>query len=62
MVWKMSSRFAFILLILLAHYSKEAIIGFDFGTEFYKGVLVKPGSPFRIVENTSSKRKTENGV
>lgn len=37
-----------------------AVIGIDFGSEYYKAVLVKPGAPFSIVENTSSNRKTEN--
>ena len=35
------------------------VIGFDFGGTFFKITLVKPGSPFSIVENTTSKRKTE---
>jgi len=35
------------------------VIGFDFGSTFFKITLVKPGSPFSIVENTTSKRKTE---
>ena len=36
------------------------VIGFDFGSSFFKITLVKPGSPFSIVENYTSKRKTEN--
>ena len=35
------------------------VLGFDFGNTFFKITLVKPGSPFSIVENTTSKRKTE---
>ena len=35
------------------------LIGFDFGSSFFKITLVKPGSPFSIVENVSTKRKTE---
>jgi len=35
------------------------VIGFDLGNTFFKITLVKPGSPFSIVENTTSKRKTE---
>jgi hypothetical protein len=35
------------------------VIGFDFGSTFFKITLVKPGSPFSIVENLTSKRKTE---
>ena len=38
------------------------IIGFDFGSTFMKATLVIPGSPFAILENTASKRKTETMV
>jgi len=34
------------------------VIGFDFGSTFFKITLVKPGSPFSIVENSTSMRKT----
>lgn len=36
------------------------VIGFDFGSNFFKVVLVKPANPFQIVENITSKRKTES--
>lgn len=36
------------------------LIGFDLGSTFFKITIVKPGSPFSIVENTTSKRKTES--
>jgi len=36
------------------------VIGFDFGSTFFKITLVQPGNPFQIVENTTSKRKTES--
>ena len=38
------------------------LIGFDFGSSYMKATLVKAGSPFAIIENTASKRKTENMV
>lgn len=38
------------------------MIGFDFGSSFFKITLVKPGQPFAIVENTATKRKTESFV
>lgn len=38
------------------------MIGFDFGSTYFKITLVKPGQPFSIVENTASKRKTESMV
>jgi hypothetical protein len=34
------------------------VIGFDFGSSFFKITLVKPGQPFSIVENTATMRKT----
>ncbi len=39
--------------------SQANIIGFDLGNTFFKITLLKPGSPLTIVENTTSKRKTE---
>jgi hypoxia up-regulated 1 len=38
------------------------VIGFDFGSSFFKITLVKPGQPFTIVENTATKRKTETSL
>jgi hypoxia up-regulated 1 len=43
-------------------YARSSVLGIDFGSEFYKAVLVKPGKPFQILENTSSQRKTESAV
>ena len=36
------------------------VIGFDFGSTFFKITLVQPGNPFQIVENTTTKRKTDS--
>ena len=36
------------------------VMGFDFGSTFFKITLVQPGNPFQIVENTTSKRKTDS--
>ncbi|KAI9980623.1 hypothetical protein PInf_009926 [Phytophthora infestans] len=48
---------------LLATSMVEAIVaGVDFGGEFFKVALVKPGTPFEIVTNVHSKRKTETMV
>ncbi|RLN93540.1 hypothetical protein BBJ28_00014844, partial [Nothophytophthora sp. Chile5] len=48
---------------LLAASLVEAIVaGVDFGGEFFKIALVKPGTPFEIVTNVHSKRKTETMV
>ena len=46
-------------LALLLNISLCNVIGFDFGSTFFKITLVKPGQPFTIVENTATKRKTE---
>ena len=37
-----------------------SVIGFDLGSTFFKITLVKPGQSFQIVENVTSKRKTES--
>ena len=50
------------LALLLVIGVQAQVIGFDFGSTFFKITLVKPGSPFSIVENTTSKRKTETMV
>jgi len=50
------------LLLCLISCINCAVIGIDFGSEYYKAVLVKPGAPFTIIENTSSMRKTENAI
>lgn len=42
--------------------SKAAVIGIDLGNQYFKSTLVKPGSPFTIVENIASKRKTPTAV
>ena len=40
--------------LLLAMQASANVIGFDFGTTFFKITLVKPGQPFTIVENTAT--------
>ena len=51
-----------ILVAMLLLAAKGTVIGIDFGSQYYKAVLVQPGSPFNILENTSSQRKTENAI
>lgn len=48
--------------LLQTPYVSSNVIGFDLGSTFFKITLVKPGQPFSIVENFTSKRKTENSV
>jgi len=43
----------------LATVSTANLIGFDLGSTFFKITIVQPGSPFSIVENLTSKRKTD---
>ena len=51
-----------LLIATLLFSAKGTVIGIDFGSQYYKAVLVQPGSPFAILENTSSQRKTENAL
>lgn len=44
---------------LLVAATSANVLGFDLGHTFFKMTLVKPGTPFSIVENTTSKRKTD---
>ena len=57
---KITASIAFVLLAL--SYVQANIIGLDFGSNYMKATLVKPGQPFSIVENTASKRKTETMI
>lgn len=51
-----------LLTSLFAVYVQAAVLGIDFGSEFIKAVLISPGKSFTIIENTTTKRKTENAV
>jgi len=42
--------------------SYGSVIGVDFGSDFYKISLIMPGRSFVIVENSTSKRKTNNAI
>ena len=55
------ARNTMLCIILMATVSAN-LIGFDFGSSYMKATLVKAGSPFSIIENTASKRKTETMV
>ena len=50
------------LLLLLVTSTTAQLIGIDTGSAYFKVALVKPGSPFQIVTNVHSKRKTETLV
>ena len=42
--------------------TRASILGIDLGHKFFKVALVKPGTPFEIVTNVHTKRKTESLV
>ena len=47
-------------LTMMPKVANANIIGFDFGSSFFKVSLVQPGKPFQIVENTTGGRKTDS--
>ena len=49
---------ALLLLLHAATTTNAQLIGIDTGSQYFKVALVKPGSPFQIVTNVHSKRKT----
>lgn len=53
---------AFLFLIAIIKYTKSNILGIDFGTEFIKVSVLKPNSPFKMVENIQSKTKTPSAL
>jgi len=48
------------ILGLITSQASANVIGFDFGSTFFKITLVQPGNPFQIVENTTTMRKTDS--
>ncbi len=50
------------LLICLAPAAEAAVIAIDYGAQWFKVSLVKPGVPLEIVLNRESKRKTRSIV
>ena len=51
-----------IVVTILALVVSSSVIGIDFGTEYFKVSLITSGKPFLIIENKTSKRKTENVI
>jgi hypoxia up-regulated 1 len=47
--------------VLIGH-ALGSVIGIDYGTDWFKVSLVKPGVPLEIVLNRESKRKTSSIV
>ena len=54
----LTAVFCFILLGMV----NASILGIDFGTQYMKIAIVRPGSPFEIVTDLSSKRKTPSAI
>ena len=56
--------FTFVLLLLsfLVHQYRAAVLAIDYGTEWTKAALVKPGIPMQIVLTKDSKRKEQSVV
>jgi hypoxia up-regulated 1 len=46
------------IVLLCAIYAEAAVIGIDFGSEYFKVSLIRPGKKLLIVENLQSKRMT----
>jgi len=53
------TRIAFLTTLALFTSTTAQLIGIDTGSQYFKVALVKPGSPFQIVTNVHSKRKTQ---
>ena len=52
----------FLVLCFLAHQSYAAVLAIDYGTEWTKAALVKPGIPLQIVLTKDTKRKEQSVV
>lgn len=55
---KLVAWLAAMLALLAVPSVRSAVIGIDFGTDLIKVALVKPGTPFHIVTDEQSKRKS----
>ena len=54
--------FAFLSLLLIPQTALAAILAIDYGSEWIKASLVKPGTPFDVLLNKDSKRKIQASV
>jgi hypoxia up-regulated 1 len=50
------------LLLCLVHQTLSSVLAIDYGTEWSKAALVKPGIPLQIVLTKDSKRKDQSVV
>jgi hypoxia up-regulated 1 len=58
---RLESLFPFVLLLLVPAI-RAAVLAIDYGAEFTKISLVKPGVPFDVVLDRDSKRKIQSVV
>lgn len=56
------SLFALLPLLLIPQSALAAILAVDYGSEWIKASLVKPGTPFDVLLNKDSKRKIQASV
>jgi molecular chaperone DnaK (HSP70) len=49
-------------LLLSLGFTQASVIGIDYGTDWFKVSIVKPGVPLEVVLNQESKRKTSSIV
>lgn len=47
---------------VFSHSASAAILAIDYGTEWIKASLMKPGVPFDVLLNRDSKRKIQSSV
>lgn len=52
----------FVMMLLAAELGHSSVIGIDFGVDWFKVSIVKPGIPLDIVLNAESKRKTSSAI
>ena len=48
--------------LLFSHSASAAVLAIDYGTEWIKASLMKPGVPFDVLLNRDSKRKIQSSV
>jgi hypoxia up-regulated 1 len=57
-----SQSFLFILLVIFPAIIRASVLAIDYGSDFTKVSLMKPGVPFDVVLNRDSKRKIASSV
>lgn len=59
---KLKLLFLILAIIKLVVVDAAAVIGIDFGSQYFKISMIQPGKTFTVVENKVSKRKTSTAV